>query len=224
MPDWTLCDVGSDHASLLASLLRSETISFGIAVENKTQPRLNSLMALNGLHAEVRLGDGLDPITTNECDGLSICGMGGRSMISILNRHPNRVPQWIFLQPNKDIEQVREWAFHTGFRLHDEALTSKLFTILVYHNPRQFSAMARGRSAIPMPADSERLSPNDPAYESIDLEAGFLFGPLLLKRRDARLFARLREEQVYLRNLTHRTKRTQARYDAICRLLNSSAS
>lgn len=80
----THVDIGSDHGSLLVALLNQDRIKFGIAVENKQRPFDNSVRALAGLPAEVRLGDGLNPIEIGEADSLSICGMGAESIRDIL--------------------------------------------------------------------------------------------------------------------------------------------
>ena len=89
--------IGSDHGLLLASLLGSGRIHYGIAIENKQQPYENSSATLSELAAEVRLGDGLDVLKTGEADSLSICGMGAENMIGILKRHPDRVPHTVCL-------------------------------------------------------------------------------------------------------------------------------
>ncbi|MEM8736480.1 MAG: class I SAM-dependent methyltransferase [Planctomycetota bacterium] len=219
-PHWTVCDIGSDHGYLLKSLLTDAVIARGIAVENKPTPLQNSTRSLAGLNAEVRSGDGLQPVAEDECDGLSICGMGGKSIISILSKYPLRVPGWLFLQPNKDVEEVREWTFQNGFFLCQEFLTTKLFTILVYRNDRRMrSQLPETMGDVALSAQTTSLS-LDPAYESLDRRAAFLFGPHLLRRRDPTLFARLREEHDYLKQLARRTAKSQARYEAIGRVLD----
>src|SRR6056297_785499 len=76
-------DIGSDHGHLLKALLKSGRIEFGIAIENKTQPFLNSRKTLADCRADVRLADGLAGLQKGEADCLSLCGMGGRSMVRI---------------------------------------------------------------------------------------------------------------------------------------------
>jgi len=110
-------DIGSDHGLLLASLLGSGRIDYGIAIENKQQPWENSKTTLAELAAEVRLGDGLDVLEKDEADSLSICGMGAENMVAILDRYPERIPAKVVLQPNSRSELVREWAWQAGFWL-----------------------------------------------------------------------------------------------------------
>ena len=49
-----LADIGSDHGSLLVSLLQSKRIKYAIAIENKRSPFENSVRALVGRQGEAR--------------------------------------------------------------------------------------------------------------------------------------------------------------------------
>jgi tRNA (adenine22-N1)-methyltransferase len=173
-------DVGSDHALLLVSLLRSGRVQRGIAIENKQQPFRNSQSALSGLPAEVRLSDGLESLEPREADSLSICGMGGENIVKILQAHPNRIPSRIVLQPNRRADLVRQWALHSGFRLIDEQIAWG-------HWPYEILLLEMA-STLEM----------DPAYTDLERDAAIMFGPLILQRSEPRFVERLREEREYL--------------------------
>ncbi|EGF27701.1 class I SAM-dependent methyltransferase [Rhodopirellula baltica] len=200
-------DIGSDHGHLLAALLSADRIERGIAVENKLQPYRNSSATLERLNAEVRLGDGMDVIEKNEIDSLSICGMGGQSIVRILSEHPNRLPKQIVLQPNKAIASVRQWARDNGYWLTDEKCTGikRRFEVLVF---------------------SRFGPPHDPVYQKLnevglDEPIGLMFGPWFLLRKDERLLQRLAEEQRYLQSKQNLTQTSRARVETIRRLLSS---
>lgn len=201
-------DIGSDHGHLLAALLSACRIERGIAVENKPQPHQNSSATLERLNAEVRLGDGLDVIKENEIDSLSICGMGGQSIVRILSEHPNRLPQQIVLQPNKAIDSVRQWAKDNGYWLTDEKCTGI---------KRRFEVLVFRRSG----------SSPDPVYQKLDRAGldesmGLMFGPWFLLRKDEQLLQRLAEEKRYLQARPNLTEMSQARLETIRRLLTSN--
>jgi len=201
-------DIGSDHGHLLAALLSACRIERGIAVENKPQPHQNSSATLERLNAEVRLGDGMDVIEENEIDSLSICGMGGQSIVRILSEHPNRLPQQIVLQPNKAIDSVRQWARDNGYWLTDEKCTGA---------KRRFEVLVFRRSG----------SSPDPVYQKLDQAGldesmGLMFGPWFLLRKDEQLLQRLAEEQRYLQARPNLTETSQARLETIRRLLTSN--
>lgn len=172
-------DIGSDHGLLLASMLGSGRIQYGIAIENKQQPWENSRRTLESFAADVRLGDGLECLERGEADSLSICGMGAENMIGILERFPDRIPAAIVLQPNSRAELVRKWAWHTGFHLMEEEIIRTTGKYAVFSFQRS-------------PAGTVE---NDPAYEGIELECGFAFGPRLLKQHQTELIADLVEEE-----------------------------
>ena len=192
-------DIGSDHGNLLVALLKSGRIEFGIAIENKHQPFENSRQALAGLKAEARLADGLNGLSPGEVDSLSICGMGGESMVAILNAHPERIPRKLVLQPNRRAELVRAWALEQEFHLVDEQIARG-------HWPY---AVLSYRSA----------TGGDPAYQIEDRDAQLMFGPMTIQRRDPMFVDQLIEERRYLLNLERLSEISGHRLQVIERVL-----
>jgi tRNA (adenine22-N1)-methyltransferase len=188
-------DIGSDHGLLLASLLGSGRINYGIAIENKQQPWENSKRTLAGMAAEGRFGDGLEVLQCGEADSLSICGMGAENMIAILKRYPDRIPTKLVLQPNSRAELVRRWAWDAGFWLVAEQVvrTTGKYTVLSFER-----AQAEGEQ-------------RDPAYDKIDLDCGFAFGPLLLSEGSSELASDLLEEERWWSQFSDLQPRAQRR-------------
>ena len=178
----THVDIGSDHASLLVALLTQGDIQFGIAVENKQLPFDNSVRALRGLAAEVRFGDGLDPIVTGEAESLSICGLGAETIRDILVAYPDRIPERVVIQVFHKAELIRGWGLEHGFHLLSETVTTgkRRYTILSYRR-------------------SEDPQVGDPAYENIDRESALAFGPFVLKREDRQFDIQLQDEEAWWR-------------------------
>jgi len=175
----THVDIGSDHGHLLVSLLNSGRIERGIAIEDKRSPFAKSKAALIDLNAEVRLGDGLAVLSPKEADSLSICGMGGETVVRILDAFPDRVPSIVVLQPNRRPELIRRWAQRSGFHLtYEQVLWGRYnYSILGFERAGTF---------------------NDPAYKGVEMEAGLIFGPLILKRRSPEFISLLRAERTEL--------------------------
>ena len=223
-------DIGSDHGHLLKALLTSGRIKFGIAIENKSQPYANSAQTLGELNAEVRFGDGLQPLQANEANSLSICGMGGELIAGILSELPERVPVRVIVQPNKRADLIREWGFKSGYWLRDEFVVGEQpFDVLVLERPsaREQSERNRKRSER-TELDSEPVCDEpvcdepaygDPAYEGLDREAAILFGPFHVRTRSDPFIVRLRDEHRYLNGLPFLNDHCQRRLDAITTLL-----
>ncbi|TWT99004.1 tRNA (adenine(22)-N(1))-methyltransferase [Neorhodopirellula pilleata] len=193
-------DIGSDHGHLLAALLATGRVVRGIAIENKPTPLANSRVALARYACDVRSGDGLEPLQPGEADSLSVCGMGGRSMVEILTRFPDRVPDHVVLQPNQRSDLIRRWGLASGFHLIDEHWVGdhRLFEVL------EFSRAA-----------ADVLSHDDPAYEGLDRSAAVLLGPHHLRRRETKFVERLCEERAYYQGLQVLTPASRERLDAI---------
>ena len=198
-------DIGSDHAHLLKALLKAGRIERGIAIENKQQPFENSKSTLAGLQADVRFVDGLAGLRTGEADSLSCCGMGGESMVRILDAFPARVAPVVILQPNRRPELTRQWGLRSGFHLVDEQVAFGHWAYSILRFER---------------ADAS----SDPAYEGVDWDAALLFGPHMIKRWQPDFVARLREEKRYLTDLDRRNRDATKRLAAIERLLSVDLS
>jgi tRNA (adenine22-N1)-methyltransferase len=183
----THVDVGSDHGHLLLALLKAGRIRKGIAIENKQLPFENSTKTLIDVNAEVRFGSGLDVYHAGEAESLSICGLGAKRIVEILDGHPERVPDLVILQPNKRPDLVRRWGLRNAFFLMDESSAGGPWPYTIFRFCR---------------ANLERQSKfSDPAYEGIDLDMALHFGPILLKRHEAVMLDQLREEREYLLGL-----------------------
>ncbi len=196
----THADIGSDHGGLLRRLLTSGRIRRGIAIENKQQPYQNSCGALGQLNADVRFGNGLAVLAPGEVESLSICGMGAESIVKILDAFPDRLPDRIVLQPNRQPELIRLWALGQHFHLADERIVRG-------HWPYTILALEKGAHG------------QDPAYHGVDRDAAMLLGPLILKRGDPQWTNQLREEERYLSQFDRLGRTTAQRLAVIRRVL-----
>jgi len=192
-------DIGSDHGLLLRALLESNSIEKGIAIENKTHPFRNSVATLGELNVDVRLADGLEGLSVGEADSLSICGMGGVSIVHILEAHPERIPPLVVLQPNRRVDLARHWAFANGFHLVDESEC---------YGKWNYSVLRFQRSG-----------GDDPAYAGLDQNAAMLFGPHGVRHRRPEFLANLREQYAHLTALPANDELAAQKLAAISYLL-----
>ncbi|MEM7475718.1 MAG: class I SAM-dependent methyltransferase [Planctomycetota bacterium] len=191
-------DIGSDHGGLLQELLRRSHVARGIAVEINEQPFQNSCQQLAGSPVDVRRGDGLQVVASGEMESLSISGMGGRTMTQVLSTGEEKLCDALFLQPNKDVHRVRQWAYERRWQLVEERLTHDLFVLLAFCRSNEM----------------------DPVYEGIPAEVAFHFGPRLLREQCPVLRARLEEESSYYMALASVSESARAR----CTLLDHALS
>jgi len=192
-------DVGSDHGHLLKALLATGRIDFGIAIENKRVPFQNSIKTLAGMNVDLRFADGLSGLQVDEADSLSLCGMGGETMIRILAEHPDRIPKLLVLQPNRRADLVRRWAIENDFALIDEQIAVGHWRYVIL----RFEKLSSDRET---------------CYDDLDFEAAILLGPHLIQRWQPEFVLGLREEYAYLSQLKPNAGNAKKRLDAIERI------
>jgi tRNA (adenine22-N1)-methyltransferase len=163
-----LADIGSDHAYLPCYLGLKKVIKKAIAGEITEGPFLSAQqqVSLNNLNEmiEVRKGDGLSVLQENEAEVITICGMGGSLIASILESGKSKLgkAQRLILQPNIGSRTVRKWLLKENWVLVAEEIIGedgKIYEILV--------------------ADRK----GDQPYTQ-NLNAELLFGPFLLKNQN----------------------------------------
>lgn len=85
---------------------------------------------------EVRFGNGLEVITPGEVDCITIAGMGGTLIASILEAGKDKLDNGprLILQPNVSAKSIRTWLMDNGWSLVGEEILEeddKLYEILV---------------------------------------------------------------------------------------------
>ncbi|MFT4412660.1 tRNA (adenine(22)-N(1))-methyltransferase [Fredinandcohnia humi] len=164
-----LADIGSDHAYLPVYVMRNGLIRKGVVGEVVDGPFQSAMkqVAKNNLEhvIDVRKGDGLEVIQPNEVTCITIAGMGGSLIRSILEAGKMKLEgvERLILQPNIGAFTIREWLIENNWELITEEILEedkKIYEILV----------------------AEKGEPLKP-YENKETE--LLVGPFLLEENNA---------------------------------------
>lgn len=135
-----LADIGSDHALLPTAAVQTGTCVSAIAGEVNPGPYQAAVKQIQeaGLteNVDVRLGDGLDVLKPGEVDVITISGMGGGLIASILDRGIEKLSgvNRLVLQPNVGEDILREWLLKHQWVLINEHILEedgKIYEVLI---------------------------------------------------------------------------------------------
>lgn len=135
-----IIDVGTDHAYLPVYLVKNNIVKKAIAsdiVEGPCNAARNTVRQYGvSENIEVRKGSGLETVTSEEVDVAIIAGMGGTTMISILNESFEIAKNLtrIILQPMNASSELRKWLIKNRWIIINEDLVlenKKIYNIIV---------------------------------------------------------------------------------------------
>lgn len=123
-----LADIGTDHGKLPIALLKSGQVASAIGSDIGKGPLDHA--ARNAIdhgvsdHLTLRLAPGLEQVRPEECDTISIAGMGGQTMCEILSAAPwtARGEHLLLLQPMTMIAELRQWLGSHGYDIERETI------------------------------------------------------------------------------------------------------
>lgn len=133
-----VADIGTDHGHLPISLIKSGICERVIACDIREKPLENARQNIEKTKTEgieLRLGDGLAPVSPDEVDCIVIAGMGGEVIAGILG-----AAEWtknenitLILQPMTSADALRKYLSENLFEIESETAVfdaGKLYTVI----------------------------------------------------------------------------------------------
>lgn len=203
IPDGSrMADIGSDHALLPVAAIRSGKAGSAVAGEVNPGPYDAACKQVSdaGLKEKitVRRGDGLDVISAGEVDVITIAGMGGALIASILDRGLSKLDgvQLLILQPNVGEDILRRWLLEHHWVVVAEQLLEedgKIYEII--------TAMPQSVS----PIANEEVYRARPLQGGAELTEDLLLrmGPYLVDRPTDVFFAKWESEIIKLQGVVN---------------------
>ncbi|MEI4789306.1 tRNA (adenine(22)-N(1))-methyltransferase TrmK [Bacillus sp. FJAT-53060] len=180
-------DIGSDHAYLPCYAILYQKAVKAIAGEVTDGPLQSAKQQVHRLELDaqisVRKGNGLEVIEQGEVSAVTIAGMGGALIASILNEGKHKLAghERLILQPNIHAYHIRLWLYQEGYELMDEVILEedgKIYEIIIAEKGDQ-----------------------DKPYEGMSVEAGMLVGPFLAKEQNHVFLRKWMQELQHMENI-----------------------
>ncbi len=121
-----VADVGTDHGYIPAWLIQQGICERVIASDIKHGPLQTAINTAKSAGVEekieFRLCAGLDKYGSDEFDTAIIAGMGGETVISILEAAPWTKDKKLIIQPQSKLPELRKWLNENGYIICDAEL------------------------------------------------------------------------------------------------------
>lgn len=121
-----LADIGTDHGKLPVKLLLEGRVRSAIGSDIRPGPLAHAARNAedHGVTLPLRLAAGLSGVSPEECDTVTIAGMGGETIADILTDAPwtRTGEHLLILQPMTMLPVLRSWLAANGYRTGAEYL------------------------------------------------------------------------------------------------------
>ena len=188
----SVADIGTDHGYIPIHLIEQGLSPKVIAMDINKGPLERARIHIAGYgmsdRIETRLSDGLAALQPGEVDEIIAAGMGGGLVIHILEEGKEVVSRLTgcILQPQSEIQKVREYLAEHGFMLEAEDMVKedgKYYPMMRVRPPETVTIISesngRERGDVLVAKSGEGEASEEP--NSICTEWEYLYGPLLLK-------------------------------------------
>lgn len=136
-----LADIGTDHGYLPCYLVDKQSIPIAYACDVAKGPLESSKQTIVEMNLQQKvfalLGNGLEPVYKLPIEVITISGMGGILIKDILDAYLGQMQtvEYLILQPNTSIGDVREYLLENGWNIIDENIVedaNHLYEIIVF--------------------------------------------------------------------------------------------
>ena len=197
----TLGDIGTDHAYLPCYLVNQQIIQKAYACDIAKGPIQASIETIKSYHLEEQviplLGSGIQPLLDKKVDMISICGMGGKLTVDILDEYPEYIQnQRLILQANVGLEILREYLYRHQLEIIDEDIVKDahhIYEIIVCQKTTQTLT-----------------------YQEADL----YFGPCLRQRKNALFYEKWQRQLQIHQNILTSLDEDHPRFQEVCHIIS----
>lgn len=167
-PGSRVVDVGTDHGYIPVWLICNNVCSSVIASDINAGPlkKAEQNAEKNGVRNAIKflLCPGLEGCNPDEVDTIIISGMGGETVIGILEKSPWALSKTLIIQPQTKLVELRSWMSRNGYVVKDASLvddSGRIYVVLKV-SAGECSKLTEARLYV----DDSLISKCDPLLES----------------------------------------------------------
>lgn len=195
-----LGDIGTDHAYLPCYLVGEHGFERAYACDIGKGPIQASIETIQSYHLENQviplLGSGIQPLLDKKVDMISICGMGGKLIVDILDEYPDYIhDQRFILQANVGLEVLREYLYAHQMKIIEEGIVKDahhIYEIIVCQKTNQSFT-----------------------YQEQDL----YFGPCLRQKKEPLFFQKWQRQLEIHQNILTSLEKSHPRYQEVLHII-----
>lgn len=196
-----LADIGTDHAYLPCYLVEKGIIEKAYACDIASGPINASIETIKQYQLEKYviplLGSGMNPIIDKNVNMISICGMGGKLTVDILDEHKTYLNHHRFiLQSNVGLEILREYLYSQHMKIIDEDIVKD------YHHIYEIIVCEKTDEIL--------------KYEEKD----FIFGPCLRIKKDKLFYEKWEHQLEVQQRIISSLKKEHPRFQEVQHMIN----
>ena len=198
-PGNRVCDVGCDHGYVSIYLIQAGISPGVLAMDVNKGPLLRATEHVKqyGMedYIQLRLSDGLLEYRKGEADTLLCAGMGGRLLMKILEREPDKTADFkeLILQPQSELKLFRKYLREKGYLWEKETMILEDGKYYPMMKVRKFSDFAQVGESMGKEECGKNTSVSGEENRKIT-EMEDLLGPLLLQEKNQVLLAYIKQE------------------------------
>lgn len=206
-PKSIVADIGTDHAYLPIYLALHQICSKVIALDVRKKPLERAKENISQFNVsdkvDIRLSDGMDKLLPMEADVVTICGMGGKLIMDILERGREKIDSTtqLLLSPQSELRLFRIFLYENGIQVLREDMIWEEHQFYVLMDCRWKDK----------DIEKKQKQENPQSYSDIE-EMNFRYGEYLLKNKNSILKKMLiRDKKVCLGILKQVTEAVQTK-------------
>lgn len=180
-----VADIGTDHGYLPVYIVKENISDRVIAMDVRKGPLQKAKENVAAYkvkeNVETRLSDGLFALSENEAQTITICGMGGELIQSILDRGMDKFDEntQLILSPQSEIKEFRQYLYINGYDIRNECMLKEEGQFYVIFDCRKKKT------------ETKRCLP----LADLETEVAFRFGRSLLEQKNEALYEYLLKER-----------------------------